>query len=153
MTRGALPLLSDFPYVCTENIRYNDTDRQGHVNNAVYATYLESGRVDWLDGPSNALQAAGANFVLAHLVMDYRQEVLWPGQVQIGTRIQAMGRSSLTMAQAVFAQGVCCLTATSTIVLVDLASKRARPLPDATRALVERELAATASPPDAPQAD
>jgi acyl-CoA thioester hydrolase len=26
-------------------LRYADTDRQGHVNNAVFATFLESGRV------------------------------------------------------------------------------------------------------------
>jgi acyl-CoA thioester hydrolase len=35
---------ADFPFLTFDKIRYADTDRQGHVNNAVYATFLETGR-------------------------------------------------------------------------------------------------------------
>ena len=49
--------LEAFPTQVTENIRYGDTDRQGHVNNAVYATYFESGRVDLLHDSLPLLEA------------------------------------------------------------------------------------------------
>jgi acyl-CoA thioester hydrolase len=39
------PQLADYPHRVTEIIRYGDLDPQGHVNNAVFATYFESGRV------------------------------------------------------------------------------------------------------------
>jgi hypothetical protein len=47
--------LSEFPQTTFDKLRYNDTDRQGHVNNAVFATLLESGRVEFLYAPEGAL--------------------------------------------------------------------------------------------------
>lgn len=35
--------LEDFPLRTYDKIRYADTDQQGHVNNAVFATFLETG--------------------------------------------------------------------------------------------------------------
>ena len=59
-----VPLLGDFAVISREKLRYGDTDRQGHVNNAVYSTFLETGRVEMLlggdadlrgpDGPSSS---------------------------------------------------------------------------------------------------
>ncbi len=42
------PTLEDFPHRTFDKLRYGDTDRQGHVNNAVFATFLETGRVEML---------------------------------------------------------------------------------------------------------
>ena len=43
--RDAEPRLEDFPYRVTDNVRYADLDPNQHVNNAVYASYFETGRV------------------------------------------------------------------------------------------------------------
>ena len=51
------PSLSDYPLQSTDKLRYGDTDRQGHINNAVFATYLETGRVEMLFTPDNPLAA------------------------------------------------------------------------------------------------
>ena len=40
----------------TDNIRYRDTDRQGHVNNAVLSTFPETGRVELLYDPNGGLR-------------------------------------------------------------------------------------------------
>lgn len=40
--------IDDFPFRTYEKLRYVDTDRQGHVNNAVFASMLETGRVELL---------------------------------------------------------------------------------------------------------
>ena len=37
--------LEDFPSRTYDKVRYADTDRQGHVNNAAFATFCETGRV------------------------------------------------------------------------------------------------------------
>ena len=39
------PRLEDFPYRLSDNVRFADLDPNQHVNNAVYATYFETGRV------------------------------------------------------------------------------------------------------------
>jgi len=50
----SLPL-DAYPFRTTAEIRYADTDRQGHVNNAVFATFSEIGRVAFLYDPAHPL--------------------------------------------------------------------------------------------------
>ena len=45
------PTLSDFALQTYDKLRYADTDRQGHVNNAVFSTALETGRAEFLYDP------------------------------------------------------------------------------------------------------
>ncbi len=51
-----VPEIGDFPVVTTDKLRYCDTDRQGHVNNAVFLTFLETGRVELLYNPVRRLR-------------------------------------------------------------------------------------------------
>jgi acyl-CoA thioester hydrolase len=121
--------LADFPIRVSDIVRFADLDRQGHVNNAVFATYLESGRVGTIYDRENGFQVPGATSVLARVEIDFLQELHWPGTVEIGTAVAAIGRSSYTFAQAIFHSGTCVATGRSTLVLIDAATRRSRPLP------------------------
>ena len=114
-----------------DKIRYGDTDRQGHVNNAVFATFLESGRVEILYDAQNPLADPGCAFVIAQLVLNFRAEVQWPGTIEIGTRVAATGRSSIKLEQALFQNGRCVATAETTIVQMNEATRRSSPLSSA----------------------
>jgi acyl-CoA thioester hydrolase len=133
-TTMTLPLLNDFPLQATDKLRYGDTDRQGHINNAVFATYLETGRVELLFNPDNPLAAPGCEFVIAQLVLDFRNEILWPGSVQIGTRVAHIGRSSVKLEQAIFQNGRCAATSQSVIVQIDVATRQSAAITDSARA-------------------
>ena len=122
------PTLDQFPAHAQDKLRYGDTDRQGHVNNAVFATLLETGRVEVLHGPAGALADTGASFVIARLVVQFVGEMHWPGTVEIGTRVARVGRSSVTMEQALFQGGRCCATAESVIVQVDDTTRSSKAL-------------------------
>ncbi|MCI4680308.1 acyl-CoA thioesterase [Rhodoblastus acidophilus] len=135
---GAAPALTDFPFRTRDKLRYGDTDRQGHVNNAAFATFLETGRVDMLIGGDVDLMGLNGAFVLARRLLDYRREVNWPGEVEIGTRVASVGRSSLKLAQAVFQNGECVATGESTVVLTDVATRRSKPFSDEARAFLEQ---------------
>lgn len=128
----AMPTLSQYPLVTFEKLRYADTDRQGHINNAVFATMLETGRVELLYHPQQPLFEAGCAFVIASLQLEFRGEINWPGQVDIGTRVAAVGRSSLTLEQGLFQEGVCVATAKTVIVQINESSRRSHPLSPAT---------------------
>jgi acyl-CoA thioester hydrolase len=130
VTRRPTPRLEDFPGRVIENIRYGDLDPQNHVNNAVFSTFFETGRVNLFRDPANGLLVAGANFVLARSEIDFLRELKWPGSIEIGTGIAAIGRSSYTVAQAIFRDGQCAATGRATIVLIDNESRRPRPLSD-----------------------
>lgn len=123
-----LPKLADYPSQTYDKLRYGDTDRQGHVNNAVFTTLLETGRIALLEAAGRPLREAEFSFVIARLCLDYRAEIFWPGTVEIGTAVKTIGNSSVTFAQALFQAGKCVATAESVVVQVDAHSHRAAPL-------------------------
>lgn len=129
-----LPRLADFPVIAMDTIRYGDTDKIGHVNNAVFSTFLETGRTRMLWQGATPVAPQGASFVLARLVLDYRAEMLWPGEAHIGTGVLAVGNSSMTLAQAIFQGDLCTATAETVLVLFDTVTRRPLPLPEETRA-------------------
>jgi len=132
------PRLSDYPHRITEIIRYGDLDPQGHVNNAVFATYFESGRVAIFRQPDLGIGVPGATFVLVRAEIDFRKELRWPGNVLVGTGVAEFGRSSFIMRQAVFRDDVCAAIGRATLVLLDTATRRSRPLPDEVKARLSR---------------
>lgn len=125
------PLLNEFPIHAHEKLRYSDTDRQGHVNNAVFATMLETGRVEFLYTNEGALHDAGCSFVIASLQIEFVDEMHWPGTVDIGTRVVKIGRSSVTLEQAIFQGERCMATSRSVIVQIDTNARQAAPLSEA----------------------
>lgn len=128
--RPALPRIEDFPIRVSDIIRFADMDRQGHVNNAVYPSYFETGRVPHIYDPENGLQVEGCTTVLARIEIDFLKELRWPGTVEIGTGIAEIGKRSYVFAQAIFHDGACAARARSTMVLIDRATRKARPLPE-----------------------
>jgi acyl-CoA thioester hydrolase len=114
-------------------LRYADTDRQGHINNAVFATFLESGRVGILYNPEKPLAPEGTSFVIARLNLDFRGEMHWPNEVAIGTSVTRLGNSSVTFSQGIFIGDNCVATGETVIVLMDEKTRKSCPLPDRTR--------------------
>lgn len=121
------PKPEDFTSLTTDKLRYSDTDRQGHINNAVYSTFLETGRVDFLYQAGLPLTDPGTMFALARITIDYRAEVTWPGSVTIGTRLVHVGNSSLRVEQAVFKDGACVATGESVVVQMSATTRRSQP--------------------------
>ncbi|WP_395666810.1 acyl-CoA thioesterase [Methylocella sp.] len=122
----------DYAFRTIERIRYADQDPQGHVNNVVFATYLEIGRTQALL-PDFLLVENGAAFVVARLSIDFLAEMLWPGEVLIATRVGAVGRSSLQLEQALFQNGRRAARAESVLVLTDKETRRSRAISQAGR--------------------
>src|ERR1051325_7303231 len=124
-----LPQLSHFPGRTHDIIRFGDLDPQGHVNNTVFATFFETGRVAFLREPGNALSPPGTTSVLARLDINFLKELHWPGAVEIGTGVAEIGRSSFTFLQAIFHEGGGAATARATLVMIAAATRKSRPLP------------------------
>jgi len=125
------PTLESFPARAYDKLRYGDTDRQGHVNNAVFGTFFETGRVELILDAEHSLLAPGQSFVLARIEIDLVAEILWPGTVEIGSAVSRVGRSSIHIAQALFQNGRLCARATSVVVLVDGTTRRSTPFGEA----------------------
>lgn len=131
---NAQPLtLNDYPLQAYDKLRYSDTDRQGHINNAVFSTFLETGRVELLCSLQQPLLPDNASFVIASLTLQLRAEMLWPGTVEIGTAVTHIGNSSIRLTQSLFQNGTCTATAETVIVQTDDTTRRSCPLSDTAR--------------------
>ncbi len=122
--------INDFKNITYDKLRYRDTDRQGHVNNAVFSTFFETGRVDLLFNAGIPLLKEGCDFVIASIKLDFIKEITWPGEIRIGTKVERVGKSSLTLKQGLFQNDQCAAYAETVIVQVSRTTKRSEPLTD-----------------------
>ena len=124
-----------------DTVRFNDLDAFGHVNNAVYATYLEECRDEWVDG---ALGNAGESWdlVLARVAIDFRRELrLEDEEVVVSCALERIGNSSLTLREQIRTRdGELAAEAEAVLVARDRKLGRSRLLTDAERSAFERSL-------------
>lgn len=127
------------PHEKVIEIRWRDVDAYEHVNNAVYATYLEECRDEWLE---RALGEAGElwDYVLARVAIDFRRELrLEDEAVVVSCRLERMGNSSLTLREEIRTrEGELSAEAEAVVVARDRKSGRSRPLTEAERDVFER---------------
>ena len=122
------PRLEDFPYRLSDNVRFADLDPNQHVNNAVYATYFETGRVTLMKDRSFGLMPEGLAWMMVRLDMHFRAELRWPGTIEMGLGVARFGRTSVTFDQVVFSEGRCVASAQSVSVLIDENTRKPIPL-------------------------
>lgn len=124
------PQPTDFPHHVVHTIRFRDLDPQNHVNNAIFVTFFEAGRVVLLRDPRYGMRVPGATYVQASITVDYLGELHWPGEVLIGTAVERLGRTSLVFSQGLFTGERCAALCRSTLVMVDAETRKPRPFPE-----------------------
>jgi acyl-CoA thioester hydrolase len=129
------PRLEDFPYRLSDNVRFADLDPNQHVNNAVYGTYFETGRVSLVKDRSYGLIPPGLTWILVRLDIHFRAELRWPGTIEMGLGVAKFGRTSVTFDQVVFSEGRCVASAQAVTVLIDESTRKPAPL---TEAILEK---------------
>ena len=128
------------PHEKVVEIRWSDVDAYRHVNNAVYANYLEECRDEWME---QALQGVGDtwDWVLARVAIDFRNELrLEHDRVTVRCRLERIGTSSITLSEEITtADGQLSAEAEAVLVARDQATGRSRPITDAEREALERD--------------
>jgi acyl-CoA thioester hydrolase len=119
-------------------IRWHDIDAYRHVNNAVFFTYLEEARDEWLErvlGRSDELW----DFVLARVEIDYRQELTQEDDAVIARcSLASVGNSSVrTKEEILKLDGSVSAEAKAVLVALDRVAKKPRPLTAQERAALE----------------
>ena len=115
-------------------VRWRDTDAFGHVNNAVFVSYLEEGR----DAFYTQTFDTDPHYVVARLELDFRAEVRHQDR-QVTVRIQAerMGKTSLITRETILTPaGEVAAEARVTTVRWDPGQHRPAPFSEAERAML-----------------
>lgn len=114
-------------------VRFNDTDALGHLNNTAYALYAEQGRVDFLD----RFRSRGVYLILAHISLDFLRQVRFRDAVYVLTRVAKLGRTSVTLEQEIYGDDALAARARSVVVLFDYDAQKPVPVPGVVRVQLE----------------
>jgi acyl-CoA thioester hydrolase len=95
--------LTDFRHSTEIQIRWGDMDALGHVNNAVYLTYLEQARVQYMaDLRMWDARVSKMGLIMARVVLDYEAPLLATDRVAtVFSRVSRLGNKSFDMAQII----------------------------------------------------
>jgi acyl-CoA thioester hydrolase len=130
---------SAWPYRHRLSVRFRDCDAMGHVNHAVYFTYLEQCRLTfWREITGTA--SPHTRVIVARAECDYRAPAHFGDELEVRLKVGAVGRSSFVLEYEIVQVGTDRLTASGKTVMVsyDYAAGRSTLLPDTTRSLLER---------------
>lgn len=87
-------------------VRFRDLDALNHVNNAVFNTYFEEARVQFIEEIPEFKSSvqSGFSFVLVHLELDYVKPILFKDTILIGSAVEEFGNSSIQGFQAIYSK-------------------------------------------------
>ncbi len=128
-----------FPVTHELTPRFRDTDAMGHVNNAVYVTYLEVARQEYWRAMAKELDYSRVPFILAHVSIDFRSEALVNEVLQLAVRCDWIGGKSFGFSYEIRDRATerLVVEATSVQVCYDYDAKRSIPVPDSLRRQLE----------------
>ena len=96
--------LEDFLFHHNIQTRWKDMDSFGHINNAVYLTYIEDARTTLFKRWN--FNSQNKSVIVASLKIDYFTQIKHPSKLIIGSKISRIGNSSFDIQSAIFIDGL-----------------------------------------------
>jgi acyl-CoA thioester hydrolase len=135
--------MSEFKFYYPIEVRYGDLDAQGHLNNAKYLTYFETGRINYfthlgLFTPGQSFMDVGV--IMAETRITFHAAVEYGTPVKVGVRTSKMGGKSMTVDQNIVHAETGEMLASGYVILVayDYHTRRSIPIPDVMRETISK---------------
>lgn len=125
----------------TMDVRWGDMDAFNHVNNSVYATYVEEARLRWMATVEGEWNTGDCAPVIAAQSINYRAPLTWPAQIVVELMLERVGNSSLTMGFRIISREAphrFYADGSTVMVWFDPRSGKSTPLPACVREAAER---------------
>jgi acyl-CoA thioester hydrolase len=123
-------------------VRWNDLDAFGHVNNAKYLTYAESARIDW--GQQQFAEKSDSVLVqmtVARSEIDYLLPITeFESYYDVDLWVESIGNSSFVVGYEVLKDGLVFTKMKTVQVMIDLESRKSRPITDNERNFLTKYL-------------
>ena len=114
-------------------VRYAEIDAQGHVNNAVYLSYFEVGRVEWLRAAGlsyRELEEQGYGIVVVEVLAHYRRAAFFDDELTLRTELADLSRASMRFEYVVSRDGELLVTGHTRHACVNLATGKPIRVPE-----------------------
>ena len=130
--------MEGYRFVLRREVEFRDIDSAGHVNNAVYLTYLETARIRYLIevlGPEFAYEIS---LILARIAVDFRAPAFFPETLELGARVTRVGTTSFDLEHEIRGgDGRLVLEASSVLVAYDYEANAPMTVPADWRARLD----------------
>lgn len=122
--------MASFPFAMAVPVRFRDLDGMGHVNNAVYFTYIEAARTEYLMEVMGAKRLEDVDWIVASANLNFRKAAGYGDPLEVRVRPAKIGTTSFTLhyeiwdtkAEALVADGE------TVIVMFDYAKRAKKPV-------------------------
>lgn len=83
-------------------MRFNDIDVLGHVNNAVQITYFDFGKVRYFETlKKQIIDWSGSDLVMVHFEVDFMEPIFRENSIVVKTKVYEIGNKSLKLVQII----------------------------------------------------
>ncbi len=127
-----------FKYSALTRVGFSDTDAQGVVYYGRYFPYFDLARVEYHRHLGLTAGGDGAEYVMRAVKIEYHAPARFDDTIEVFVRVARIGRTSATFEHAAYlveSDGLMA-TAHQTVVLVDLATRKASPIPESYRTTI-----------------
>jgi acyl-CoA thioester hydrolase len=126
-----------FRYAAYTRVGFSETDAQGVVYYGRYLPYFDLARTEY-HRHLGRVTLGGVDFAMRATTVEYHAGARFDDLLEVFVRVERIGRTSITYDHAAYrveddAEDVLMATATATLVCIDLAERKAVPVPDAFR--------------------
>ncbi len=131
--------MEGFRHVTPIVVRFRDIDAMGHVNNAVFFTYLESARVEYMRSVvfgTTSRNLSESGLILARISCDFKRPIYYGQAVEVGTQVAEIRNSSFLIEQRIEADGQLAALAEGIVVCYDYQAGKSTRVPDEFRVRV-----------------
>lgn len=122
-------------------IRFNDIDAMGHINNNIYFSYFDLGKTTYFDNiRPTAVSWTDGLIVVAHIEVDFLSPIYYKESIVVDTKIIRLGEKSGTVLQQIrnIKNGEVKCRCTSVFVTYDALTQSSIPIPDDWREAISK---------------
>jgi acyl-CoA thioester hydrolase len=120
-------------FVHLEAVRFRDLDPMGHVNNAVFLTYIESARAAFLQHLGAVQTLEDLAIIVARIEIDFRAPVRFGDEVEVSVRVSRFGEKSFDLEHELRVAGTLVAEAKTVLVTYDYERREPVAIPDEWR--------------------
>ncbi len=132
--------MEGFRHVVPITVRFRDIDAMGHVNNAVFFTYLETARVEYMRDvvfQTRSPNLAEVGLILAQISCQFKAPIFYGQSVEVGTRVVEVRNSSFLLEHRIEADGQLAALSKAVVVHYEYQTGKSVRIPDELRARIE----------------
>ena len=97
--------MEEFVHRLPLQLRFNDVDIMGHVNNAVIMEFFDYGKMKYFDNAGVYVEKESVTLVIVHYEVDFVGQILRGDMPEVWTKVVRFGNKSLEVLQYIVCNG------------------------------------------------